>query len=151
MRKLIIVGLLTFSSLMASPIVMADPGSVSAVFTCPTISGSDMQTLRNWGYRITGYGTEVIDGNPDMYAPFFNYYVPSGANLPANLAEGSYTSSSTSYESTTGIVGCNYTSSGGYDAFGVVYQTTHGDGGIITAQTANTITVAFTVGAKKPA
>jgi hypothetical protein len=149
MHKIIIITSLMVSTLLSANTVMADPGAANGMFTCPTISGSSMQTLRNWGYRITGYGVQVIDGTTDMYAPFFNYYVPTGAKIPASLT--SYASSSTSYESTTGVVSCNYTSNAGFDAFSVSYQTTHGDGGVVTAQTATSITIAYTVGLKKSA
>lgn len=139
---------LLLASLTFSGAVMADPSIVVIVFTCPTATGAGPGTLTNFGARIAGYGTETIDGTPSFNRPYFSGAIAPGANIPANITTGSYSSSGTSFDPTEGIVTCSYTSSTTFDPFSVIYQMVNAGGTQVASSTTSTITLNQFVGLK---
>lgn len=125
----------TFS--LVTTTAAAYPVDNSAVFTCPDIS-----VVSSFGNSIAGFGTEVIlSQNNPVY--FQTNQFPTG--VPATL--GNYSNLGTDYDSTLGIVSCDYTSSNSTEQpFSLIYSITNGLGGLIQSQSANVISLTFPVG-----
>jgi len=132
---------------LVSTIALADPTLITIEFTCPTTTGTGPNTLVNFGSRIAGYGTELIDGSPAFNSPYFNFSFTTGT-YPSPISAGSYSSSGTGFDALSGIVSCSYTSSTTFSPFTVSYQLTNAGGSQISAQTANTITLFQFLGVK---
>jgi hypothetical protein len=128
---------------------MADPSLITFLFTCPTVTGSGHTVLSNFGSKVAGYGTELIDGNPSFNSPYFSTPISGSTNIPTNLTTGDYSSSATSFDNINGLVFCSYTSSTTFDPFTVAYQLTNGNGGQVAEQTLNTITIFQFLGLNK--
>jgi hypothetical protein len=139
---------LLLASLTVSSAALADPSIVTIVFTCPSVTGAGPTVLTNFGARIAGYGTETIDGTPSFNSPYFSGTFAPGANIPANITSGSYTSSATGFDPTNGLVSCSYTSSTTFAPFTVTYEMVNAGGTQVQSSTASTITLNQFVGVK---
>ena len=123
--------------------VMADPTNVSLYIACPeTQPGWNMIT--NFGNYIAGFGMEtVFSTNIPVY--FKSTYMPS--NTPNTLIN--YGNSSIEYDSTTGIVTCNYsTNVASNPVFSVSYTITNGKGGALESVSNKALSLIFPVGLK---
>ena len=79
----------------------------------------------------------------------FKRYVDSAqwstSGVPASLAN--YSNNTTSYDSTTGVVSCSYTSNAQNEApFLISYNLTNGFGGYVESQSNNAITIILPAG-----
>lgn len=137
MKKFILA--LSLIGLTYSAQGIADPAIIAVHFICPTATGAGLHTLARFSGRISGYGTETLNGTPAFNSPLFNFVVPVGANIPTSLS--TYSNSGTGFNLTTGVVSCSFASSGAFSSFTTTYQMTNVAGGQIAAQTANTITI----------
>lgn len=144
--KKIIVASIFGAALFAAQVALADPSIIEIAFTCPSPTGTDVHTLTNFGNRIAGYGSETVAGNPAINLPFFSGYIVGGANIPAKLSVGAYANDSTDFDGTNGTISCKYASFAGYDAFTVDYTLTNVQGGLITNQTPDSITINAYIG-----
>jgi hypothetical protein len=140
MKKSIVIASFLALSGLTAPVVMAAPSTVEINFVCPGVTG--VGALYNFGSYIGGYGQETINGNPSTpNSPFFTYNISSGANIPANLADGVYASSGTNFDNSTSKVSCTYTSSAtpAFDPITVDYTLTNATFISLTSQTVDSI------------
>jgi hypothetical protein len=143
--KKIILTFMWFGTVF-STIAMADPTVIAIHFVCPAATGVGLRVLTRYPTRVSGYGTETLNGQPSFNSPYFNYNIVAGDNIPMTLI--SYSNSGTGFSFTTGMVFCSYTSSSGFTPFSVSYQMVNVAGGQIAAQTLNTITINQFIGMK---
>lgn len=137
--------LLVLSSLALAPVVaMANPISLFADFFCPGTQGA-ANVVINFGNYIAGYGVEnTLSQSLPVY--FRSLSFPGG--VPRKL--GNYFNQAADYDSTTGLVSCEYASSNASDPnFIVYYGATNGLGGVIQSQSNNMVSLIFPVGFKK--
>ena len=135
--------LLVLSSLVLSPgIVLAgNPIHYGVNVFCPyTQTGPNVIT--NFGSYIAGYGAEdILSQTTQVYFRSTSYV----GNVPARL--NNYFNESISYDSTTGVVSCNYQSNIPTDpVFSVSYNLTNGLGGAVQSQSSNAISIYFPAG-----
>lgn len=144
--------LLVFSGVVLAPLAMANslstplniianPVGVPADLVCPSTQGTS-NVLTNFGSYIAGFGTEsILSVGNSVY--FKSNSLPD--DMPRKLVN--YFNESTDYDSTNGKVTCTYASSVPTDPrFAVYYRLTNGTGGVIQAQTSNSISLMFQVG-----
>lgn len=117
----------------------ASPSIITVHIICPNTTNIGLHALTRYPTRVSGYGTETINGAPAFNSPYFNFAIPNGANIPTSF--NTYSSSGASFNFSTGIVSCSYTSSGAFTPFTVQYELTNFMGAQISAQTASTITI----------
>ena len=125
-----------------------NPSLVPFTLFCPTVGASGSHAVLNDGVNISGYGSERINNNSTANNPFFTAAVPAGANIPVDLATGSYANSGTSYDSATGMVTCSFASTGGFDSFSINYVVTGGAGALVKSSAVNKITIQKFMGSK---
>jgi hypothetical protein len=146
---LVLSGFFLSSMAMANPIsspvhIIANPVGLPSDIVCPSTQGTS-NVITNFGNYIAGYGTEFMLSN--SLPIYFKSGLPT-AGTPRKLA--GYFNESTDYDSTTGKVSCNYVSNNlGEPAFSVDYFLTNGQGGVVVAQSNNSISLLFQVGVKK--
>ncbi len=139
-KKYALGSLLALSTLVLSTAI-ASPVGFQADIYCPSTQGSS-NVITNFGDYISGYGVEYLlsQTNPAYFRS--TAYVQ---NVPATLIN--YFNDSISYNSTTGVVSCNYQSNIATDpTFSVSYFVTNGKGGAVQWQSANAIGIMFPVG-----
>jgi len=145
LKSLLAVSSLVLSSAaMASIGIIANPVGLPSDIVCPATQGTS-NVLTNFGNYIAGYGTQFMFSN-SLPVYFKSSAYPTG--VPSKLV--SYINDTADYDSTTGKVTCSYVSNSlGQPAFSVDYFLTNGQGGIVVAQSNNSISLLFQVGAKK--
>lgn len=149
LRSLLAVSSFALSSIaMASPLssigIIANPVGLPSDIVCPATQGTS-NVVTNFGNYIAGYGTQFMLANS---LPI--YFKSSGAptGVPSKLV--SYINDTADYDSATGKVTCSYVSNSlGQPAFSVDYYLTNGQGGIVVAQSNNSVSLMFQVGVKK--
>jgi len=146
--KLLLMSILSFFTLFVSVCSQADelPHVLFLSFLCPHItplSPGDPYILKNTGGSITGLGIEVANGKrvPD---PMFTGLALSG--IPLDLETGHYNRSSTDYNPLDGLITCNYTSTGTFPPFSVVYLPAKGEGGSVNYKTEKIISIRLLFG-----
>jgi hypothetical protein len=126
---------------------MAQAYDYSLNFQCPDTHGS-VNVLTNYGTYIGGDGTELNSFSDILTPAFFKSVTTTDQKYPANISEGGYLHSGTSYTQATGVVSCMYQSTLNYDDIRVNYTITNGTGGFVTTHTDNTITISLSNGLK---
>ncbi|VVC76215.1 hypothetical protein AQUSIP_15210 [Aquicella siphonis] len=142
-RKISLAAVLGVSILAISPFsVYADPAGIRVTVQCPgTNNGANVIT--NFGDYAAGYGMETIE-NQGQFPVYFKSAVLS-PNTPANLS--SYYNRSVQYDSTSGRVSCNYSSSNLTEPdLTVAYVLTNGKGGAVLASDSIGVTFSLPVG-----
>lgn len=146
MKKLVLFSVLIELISLYSPSIFADPTLIAIEFTCPSATGSGPGVLSRYPTRLSGYGTETLNGQPSFNSPYFNYNIQPGDNIPMSLS--TYSNSGTGFDPATGLVSCSFSSSGEFSPFTTVYQMVNAAGGQIAAQTLNSITINQFLGVK---
>lgn len=136
MKKYLLSAICTFIACTAS----ADPTAHYVSFTCPAIN-----VVANFGDYIAGYGSEWIM-NTHIPVYFKSTAWPSG--IPSNL--NTYNNSATNYDSVNAQIICSYMSTNtDNSSFDLLYYVTNGTGGLVTAQTNDSIDLQLPVGLSK--
>lgn len=142
------------TSIIFSPVIMAKPHGISANIianpigvpvdiTCPSAQGNT-NVITNFGSYIAGYGSEsVLSGSNLIY--FKSNSLPD--DIPRKLTN--YFNESADYDSTTGRISCVFASNTSDPRFSIAYFSTNGLGGIVQAQSNNSISIIFPVGIRK--
>lgn len=141
--KKITTSLLTLTALITTQIAMAVPGNISIRLDCPDIANKGKERVSNYGPALTGPGTERVATNPATF-PIFAGANPGG--VPIDLVANGYTASGTSYDPTTGIVTCHYSSTMATPPFDLTYQLKNSLDGIVTKSTEDKISIKFLMG-----
>lgn len=123
---------------------LADPTGLRIAIQCPDANHSD-RIVTNQGSNIAGYGQEVIVGVNSSNIYFVSEAFPSG-QYPADLT--AYYHDNVNYDSTTGIVSCNFLSSQGDKPFSVAYNLTNGKGAHVVDSSSNSLELVLPVGLK---
>lgn len=138
-----LASLLSVSALSLTPVIAAaDPAGINILVRCPTTQGVQ-NVLTHFGDYIAGYGDETIQNQGSTPIYFKSSALAFG--VPGQL--GNYHNNGTSYESSSGQVTCNYTSSNPKEPnFAVSYDLTNGKGGTIVQQGKDFIRFVLPVG-----
>lgn len=140
----ILFGLSTF---VATQTAMAVPGNLSLSLSCPDIGNQGSEKVVNSGTALTGVASErlhVTGGVSKDTHPLFAGSTPAG--VPIDLVAGGYANSSTSYNASTNVVTCNFTSSSGNPPFSITYVLQNITNGIVTSAGKEEIKIKFNVG-----
>jgi len=148
MRKsLKFVSAAIFLSVSLSSFAFESPSSVTVDLNCPLPFSGGPEALTNFGDKIAGYGNEMVNGSPSMNQPYFIGKIDQNASIPADLF--SYQPTDTSYDSTTGVIGCHFESmEPDNEPFAVYYKLTNGLGGQVMSQGPENISIMVPFGFK---
>lgn len=147
MKKCMVI-LYVSGTLILAGNVLADPPTTMRIrFDCP-LAADRHHPLVNYGNIIAGEGKRrFITPATDYQFVQFSSGVIVMTNIPANIADGNYLATSTSYLQ-SGLVTCHYTSSLNFAPFDVHYQMTNGNGGTQVRARQHEIYISLNVGLK---
>ena len=139
MKKFYVLPSLLVSAILSlvTTTAVAYPVNNEGDFTCPDIS-----VVANFGDYIAGFGTEAMLSQ-------LNHIYFQTTQWPAGVPNSvtGYANSGTGYDSVTARVTCSYASADpAHLPFDLSYYVTNGRGGLVVAQTNNSINVVFPVG-----
>jgi hypothetical protein len=139
MKKYLLSTLAAACTLLATS-AGADPTKHEMALSCPMIN-----VVSNFDDYLGGYGSELIFGEA---RPIYFKTLAKPTGIPNQL--NSYSSAGTAYNTITGQVTCSYMSSDASNtAFNLIYTIVNGQGGLVTAQTTNVISLQFPIGLSK--
>lgn len=123
--------------LLTGQTTLANPKQIPVVFTCPCAN-----SLKNEAGGIFGMGTELIYNlfNPIRFESRENL-----SQIPSDFAN--YIISSIDYQGALGLVSCRYISINETEpSIELAYEITNGKGGLIQAQSYNTMIIYLPLG-----
>lgn len=120
---------------------------LSVSISCPDIGNSGKEKVTNNGTEVSGKGSErfYLNGHKSKDSfPLFSAATPAG--VPLDLVAGGYANSGTSYDATTNVVTCHFTSVSANPPFQVSYALKNVTNGVVTDSGNEEIKIKFSIG-----